>query len=139
MQARATLRDHLLFSAALVLGVALAWPGIEARAESDLAPPARALTGLGTSPAPLAAPVPAAQGDRCAASDPALVAKQYDAQRDRMQRLARAMDAEGDGGFVALDGRGYGYFPERNPAIELARLQREAQLQAQAQAEAAKP
>jgi hypothetical protein len=45
--------------------------------------------------------------------------------------MAQAMEATtGEGGAIALDGRGYGYFPERNPAVELARLQREAQLQA---------
>jgi hypothetical protein len=133
MQARATLRDHALFTAALALAIALSWPGIEARAEGDLAPSSRELTGLGAAAAPAAQP-PSAQGSSCAASDPTLVGQEYDAQRDALQRLAQAMQADGDGEFVALDGRGYGYFPERNPAIELARLQREAQAQARAQA-----
>jgi hypothetical protein len=128
MQARATLRDHVLFAAASALALALAWPGVEARADSDLAPSSRELTSLGAASAP--APLPGAQGDSCAASDPALVGQAYDAERAAMQRLAQAMQAEGEGDFVALDGRGYGYFPERNPALELARLQREAQEQA---------
>jgi hypothetical protein len=138
MQARATLWDSLLFVAVFGLGLALAWPGIAAHAESDLAPSSRALTGLGAAPAPNA-PLPSASGDSCAASDPALVAQEWDAQRAMMQRLAQAMQAEGDGEFQVLDGRGYGYFGERNPALELARLQREAQLQAKAQAEAPAP
>jgi len=132
MQARATLRDHAFVTAAFAIAVALSWPGVEARADSDLAPSSRELTGLGAAPAP-AAPIPSAQGESCAASDPALVAQEYDAQRGAMQRLAQAMQAEGDGEFVALDGRGYGYFPERNPALELARLQREEQDQARGQ------
>jgi hypothetical protein len=136
MPARATLRDSLTFSAAFALGLALAWPGVEARADSDLAPSSRSLTRLGAGPTPAALPLPAAQGESCAASDPARVDQAYDVQRQRMQQLAQAMNPSGDGGFVALDGRGYGYFPERNPAVELARLQREAQLQARAQAEA---
>jgi hypothetical protein len=61
------------------------------------------------------------------------VAQAYDAQRQRMQQLAQAMAAEGDGEIRVLDGRGYGYFPERSMAVELARLQREAQLQAAGQ------
>jgi hypothetical protein len=138
MQARATLWDSILFSAAFALALALAWPGIEARAESDLAPSSRALTRLDAAPAP-SAPLPSASGESCAASDPGLVAQEWDAQRAMMQRLAQAMQAEGDGEFKALDGRGYGYFGERNPALELARLQREAQLQAQARAEASAP
>lgn len=133
MPARASLRDHVLFTAAFALGLALSWPGVEAHADGGLAPSSRSLTGLAAAPAPAAPPTVAAKGDSCAASDPALVGREYDAQRERMQRLAQAMEAQGDGGFVALDGRGYGYFPERNPAIELARLQREAQLQARAQ------
>jgi hypothetical protein len=130
MQARATLRDHVLFAAATALALALAWPGIEARADSDLAPSSRELTSLGAASAP-APENPAAQGDSCAAADPALVGEAYDAQRAEMQRLAQAMQADGTGEFVALDGRGYGYMPERNSALELARLQREAQEQAQ--------
>jgi hypothetical protein len=133
MYARATLLDRFLFSTAFAIALALSWPGIEVHAESDLAPSSRELTSLGAAPAPAARP-PAAGSDSCAASDPALVAKEYDAQRAMMQRLAQAMQAEGDGEFQALDGRGYGYFGERNPALELARLQREAQLQARAQA-----
>ena len=132
MQARATLRDHALVTAAFSLALALSWPGVQARADSDLAPSSRELTSLGAAPAPTAQ-IPSEQGESCAASDPALVAQEYDAQRDAMQRLAQAMQAEGDGEFVALDGRGYGYFPERNPALELARLQREEQDQARGQ------
>jgi hypothetical protein len=127
MQARATLRDHLLFAAALALLLALSWPGVAAHAEDGIAPSSRELTGLGAAPAPIAA----APGDSCAAADPNLVAKQYDAQREAMQRLAQAMQAEGDGDVRVLDGRGYGYFADRNPGIDLARLQREAQLEAQ--------
>jgi hypothetical protein len=127
MQARGIL-DHLAVGTAFAVALALTWPGLVAHADSDLAPPSHALTGLAE---------PAAQkpgGDSCAASDPALVAKAYDAQRERMQRLAQAMQAEGDGEFRALDGRGYGYFPERNSALELARLQREAALEAGSEA-----
>ncbi len=139
MQAHATLLDRVLFSAAFALALALSWPGIEARAESDLAPSSRELTRLGAAPAP-AAPLPSAAGDSCAASDPALVGQEYDAQRAMMQRVAQAMQADGEGEFQALDGRGYGYFADRNPALELARLQREAQIQAREQAGAgAKP
>lgn len=117
---------------ALGLGVALAWPGVEVRAEGDLAPSSRALTRLEGTPAP--APAPAGNGDSCAASDPTRMAQEYDAQRASMQALAAAMQAHEDGEFVVLDGRGYGYFSERNPALELARLQRDAQAQARAAA-----
>ncbi|MFI5319936.1 MAG: hypothetical protein ACHQ6V_10210, partial [Myxococcota bacterium] len=116
MQARATLRDHLLFAAALALLLALSLPGIAAHAEDGIAPSSRELTGLGAAPAP-GAPIAAAPGDSCAAADPNLVAKQYDAQREAMQRLAQAMQAEGDGEVRVLDGRGYGYFADRNPGI----------------------
>ena len=133
MQPRALLRDHLLLMAAFALALALAWPGVEARAGSDLAPSSRELTSLGTPPSRLDGG-PTAPSDSCAASDPNLVGKEYQARREMMQRLAQAMQAEGDGEFQVLDGRGYGYFPERNPALELARLQREAQLQARANA-----
>jgi len=132
--ARATLWDRLLFAAAFALLLALSWPGVEARADSDLAPSSRELTSLGAAPAPQAA----SAGASCAAADPRLVADEYDKQRALMQKLAQAMAAEGDGEFRALDGRGYGYFPDRNPALELARLQREAQLEQRARAEAAK-
>lgn len=133
MQARATLLDHLLFGAAFALALALAWPGVEVNAESGIAPSSRELTRLDAAPA---AAAPPATGESCAASDPALVAKEYDAQRAMMQRLAQAVREQEGGDAIALDGRGYGYFPERNPAIELARLQREAQLQQRAAAEA---
>jgi hypothetical protein len=134
--ARATLWDRLLFAAAFALLLALSWPGVEARAEADLAPSSRELTSLGSAPAPVLPNAEAAAS--CAASDPALVADEYAKQRAMMQKLAQAMAAEGDGEFRVLDGRGYGYFPDRNPALELARLQREAQLEQRARAEAAK-
>ena len=130
-------RSSLSLALALGLGLALAWPGVEVRAEGDLAPPSRALTRLDAAPAPAAAPAP--NGDSCAASDPARVAQAYDAQRASLEALAAAMQAHDGGEFVVLDGRGNGYFAERNPALELARLQREAQLQARAAAEAAAP
>ena len=132
MHARATLRDHILFASALALLLALSRPGIQAHAEGGIAPSSRELTGLG------AAPAPAASGDSCAAADPNLVAKQYDSQREAMQRLAQAMQAEGEGEVRVLDGRGYGYFADRNPGIDLARLQREAQLEARRAADAKK-
>jgi hypothetical protein len=81
---------------------------------------------------------PKTEGNSCAGSDPGLVAERYADQRDAMQRLAQAMMAAEEGGeFKVLDGRGYGYFPERNPAVDLARLQREAAEQAAARAEQA--
>ena len=133
-----TLLDRVLFSLAFALLLALSWPGIEVRADSGIAPSSRELLSLGSKPSPAPA-APLAQGDSCAASDPALVTKQYADQREAMQRLAQAMMADDDGGeFKVLDGRGYGYFPEQSPGVELARLQREAQEQAGAQAEAAK-
>jgi hypothetical protein len=118
------------------LGLALAWPGVEVRAQGDLAPPSRELTRLGAAPAPAPS---AAGGESCAASDPTRVADEYAAQRAAMEALAAAMQAQEAGDFVVLDGRGNGYFAERNPALELARLQREAQLQARAAAEAGAP
>jgi len=134
--APATLVDRLLFAAAFALLVALSWPGVEARADSGLAPSSRDLTRLDAQPsAPTQAPAPA--GASCAAGDPQLVADEYSRQREMMRKLAEAIAEEGDGEFVALDGRGYGYFPERNPALELARLQREAQLEARAKAQPA--
>ena len=133
-----TLLDRVLFSLAFALLLALSWPGIEVRADSGLAPSSRELLSLDSKPAPAPA-APLAQGDSCAAADPELVAKQYADQREAMQQLAQAMMAGDEGGeFKVLDGRGYGYFPERSPGIELARLQREAQEQANAQAEAPK-
>jgi hypothetical protein len=128
---RPSLRAALAFG----LGLALAWPGVEVRAEGDLAPSSRALTRLDAAPAP--PPAPAAGGDSCAASDPTRVAQEYEAQRASLEALAAAMRAQEEAGdFVVLDGRGNGYFAERNPALEIARLQREAQLQARAPAEA---
>jgi hypothetical protein len=67
------------------------------------------------------------------------VGKEYDARRAQLQAIAEAMQGQEAGDFVVLDGRGYGYFPERNPALELARLQREAAEQAQARAAASAP
>lgn len=129
----AALRDHLLFAAAFALLLALSLSGVEARAEGDLAPRARDLTALGDAP-PLIAPPGGTTGDSCAAADPDLVGREYEARRAMLQRLAQATAAEGEGEIRVLDGRGYGYFPERNGAVDLARLQREAQLQARAQA-----
>jgi predicted outer membrane lipoprotein len=137
MQAAPSLLDRLLLAAAFALLLALSWPGVEAQAESDLAPSSRELTRL-DAPGPVPAPPAAQGGASCAASDPRLVGDEYARQREMMQKLAQAMAAEGDGEFRALDGRGYGYFPERNPALELARLQREALLEQRAKAEAAK-
>ncbi len=137
MQAPATVLDRVLFSAAFALALALSWPGIAAHAESDLAPSSRELTGLGAAPAP-AAQLPQQPSASCAASDPALVAKEYVAQRENMQRLAQAMQNDGGGEYQPLDGRGYGYFADRNPAIELARLQREAQIERAQAAKGAK-
>ena len=125
-------RDRAMFGLGLALLLALSWPGVEASAESDLAPSSRALTSLAGAPEPTA-PLPVA-GESCAASDPALVAKAYDARRAQMEAIAAAMQGQEDGDFVALDGRGYGYFPERNTALELARIQREAAEQARAAA-----
>jgi hypothetical protein len=129
--------SSLRFALAFGLGLALAWPGVEVRAEGDLAPSSRALTRLDAAPAPT--PAPAAGGDSCAASDPTRVAQEYGAQRASLEALAAAMRAQEPGDFVVLDGRGNGYFAERNPALELARLQREAQLQARAAAEVGAP
>ena len=129
-----TLMDRVFFGLAFALLLALSLPGIEVRAESDLAPSSRELLSLEAKQVP----APMVQGDSCAGSDPALVAKQYADQRDAMQRLAQAMMAADEGDqFLVLDGRGYGYFPERNPAIDLARLQREAAEQAATGAEQA--
>jgi hypothetical protein len=123
MPTRSSLWSHLPFAGAFALALALAWPGVSARADGDLAPSSRELTRLGDAPPAARSPV---AGDSCAASDPALAEQ---AQREAMQRIAEAMRAEGGSDFVALDGRGYGYFPERNLAVELARLQREAREQ----------
>jgi hypothetical protein len=136
--ASSTLTDRVLFGLAFALLLALSLPGVEAHADNEgAAPSARELLSL--DPKPVAAPPGlSAQGDSCAASDPALVAKEYGGQREAMQRLAQAMLAGDEGGeFKVLDGRGYGYFPERNAAIDLARLQREAAEQARSQTELA--
>ena len=129
-----THHDRLLFASAFALLHAHSGPGVEARADSDLAPSSRELTSLESQPAP---PNPLAADASCAASDPQLVADEYSKQRVLMQKIAQAMADEGDGEVRVLDGRGYGYFPERNPALELMRLQREAQLEARARAQSA--
>ena len=130
-----TLIDRVLFGLAFALLFALSLPGIEARAESDLAPSSRELLSLDAQPSRVA-PLPTGSGSSCAAADPALQAKQYDTQREAMQRLAQAVMADDEAGeFKVLDGRGYGYQPQRDPAVELMRLQREAQAQARAPAE----
>ena len=135
MQSTAAL-DRTVLGLGFALVLALSWPGIEVHAESGIAPSARELTGLNAAPPTLAPPV-AQQGASCAASDPELVAGEMNHQREALQRMAQAMEATtGEGEAIALDGRGYGYFPERNPAVELARLQREAQLQARARQDA---
>jgi hypothetical protein len=122
--------DRTLFGLGFALVLALSWPGIEVHADPGIAPSSRELTGLNAAPPTLAPPV-AQQGESCAASDPELVAGEMNQQREALGRMAQAMEATtGEGGAIALDGRGYGYFPERNPAVELARLQREAQIQA---------
>ena len=132
----ATLSDRFAFAAAVALLLALSWPGVEARADNDIAPSSRELTRLGAEPGPARIAAPAADAS-CAGADPQQMADEYAKQRELMQKLAQAMADEGDGEFRVLDGRGYGYFPERNPALELMRLQREAQLEARAKAQSA--
>ena len=100
---------------------ALSLPGVHAaRAEADLVPPARRLFAFDAS-APPKAPVQAScGGDR----DRALQAVQA-RRRAALARIAEQM-AGGSGGAVAMNGRGYGYPVQRDPSLELARIQEEA-------------
>jgi len=102
---------------ALVLG--LSWPGVEARAEGDIAPSARDLTALN----PRVAPVPATPGAACRANTPIVDPQRAAAQRETMQRLAQAMKSEG---LVVMNNRGSSYEAERDPTLELMRIQLEA-------------
>jgi hypothetical protein len=114
--------DHTLFALALVALLALSWPGVEARAEGDIAPSARALTSLSSGAIELPS-TPARSGATCQASAPVVDPQRAGAQRAAMQRLAQAMQAEG---FVVMNGRGHAYPTENDPTAELMKIQAEA-------------
>ena len=100
---------------------ALSLPGVHAaRAEADLVPPVKRLFAFDAS-APARAPAQASCG-----SDPGRALQAAQARRQAaLARIAEHM-AGGSGGAVALNGRGYGYPVQRDPSLELARIQEEA-------------
>jgi hypothetical protein len=111
--------DRALFGLAFALLLALSWPGVEARAEGDLAPSARDLTSLN----PRAAAVLAPAGATCNASPPLVDPQRAADQRAAMARLAHALHGDG---VVVMNGRGHAYPKESDPTLELMRIQLEA-------------
>jgi hypothetical protein len=108
---------------------ALALPGVRAaRAEVDLLPPARQLFAFDASrPAPRR-PEPSASCGAVAGQ----VASARRAQAGReaaMQRIAALVADQPGAPAEALNGRGFGYPVHRDPALELMRIQREAERQ----------
>lgn len=112
--------------AVLVLA-ALALPGVRAaRAEADLVPPAKQLFAYDArSPAPRRAQPSESCG---AVTNHIATARRAQAGREAaMQRIAAVVAAQAGEKAEALDGRGFGYPVHRDPAVELMRIQREAQ------------
>ena len=123
-----TLSDRVLFGLAFALLLALSLPGVEVRAEDGgAAPPARELLGLDAKSVNALTQA----GASCAAQDPSALIAQYARQQDVMRRVAQAA---GPGELKAMNGRGYGYVREGDPALELLRLQMEARVEARAAA-----
>ena len=129
--ASSTLSDRVLFGLAFALLLALSLPGIEVRAEGDgAAPPARELLGLDAK----SVNAPTQAGASCAAQDPSALMAQYARQQEVMRQLALA---DGPGELKPMNGRGYGYVRQGDPALELLRLQAEARAEARASGGAA--
>jgi hypothetical protein len=114
--------------AVLVLA-ALALPGVRAaRAEADLVPPAKQLFAYDAKTPP---PRPAQPSASCGAVANQLdTARRVQAGREAaLRKLAAVVAAEPGAKAEVLDGRGLGYPVRRDPAVELMRIQREAQRQ----------
>jgi hypothetical protein len=107
---------------------ALSLPGVRAaRAEADLVPPAKQLFSYD---ARTPAPRPTAQAAASCGADAAQAASARRAQAARqaaMQRIAALVAAQPGEPAEALNGRGFGYPVQRDPNLELMRVQREAQ------------
>jgi len=114
---------------AVVVLAALSLPGVRAaRAEADLLPPAKQLFAYDAQPP---APRRVQPSVSCGAVTSQLAtARRAQAGREAaMQRLAAVVAAEPGAPAEALNGRGMGYPVSRDPALELMRIQREAQSQ----------
>jgi hypothetical protein len=114
---------------AVVVLAALSLPGVRAaRAEADLLPPAKQLFAYDAQrPAPRRVqPQPSAS---CGAvTGQVATARRAQVGREAaMQRLAAAVSAQPGTPAEVLNGRGFGYPVSRDPALELMRIQREAQ------------
>jgi hypothetical protein len=106
---------------------ALSLPGVRAaRAEADLLPPAKQLFGFDArSPAPRRAQAAVSCGAVAGQLD---TARRAQAGREAaMQRIAALVAAEPGAPAEVLNGRGFAYPVQRDPALELLRVQREAQ------------
>jgi hypothetical protein len=115
--------DRSLFALWFGVLLALAWPGVEVKAEEarDVAPSARELLGMRARSA--AAPAAANAAPGCEAKDPSRLAAQYEQRQQQMREIAQAM---GGGELKPMNGRGYLYEQQRNPALDLLRIQLEA-------------
>jgi hypothetical protein len=106
----------------LLLGAlaALSLPGVHAaRAESDLLPPAKQMFAFDAKQPARAAP----SSQSCGASPAATLQRADIGHQAAMAQLAKIMGA-GDG--EVLNGRGYNYRVNRDPAVEIMRIQQEA-------------
>jgi hypothetical protein len=103
---------------------ALSLPGVRAaRAEADLLPPAKQLFAFDArSPAPRRDASCAAEAAQLAALRRGVAAREA-----AMQRIAALVGAQPGEPVEVLDGRGFGYPVQRDPQLELVRIQREAQ------------
>lgn len=115
-------------SAFRVLGVvvlaALALPGVEAaRAEADLLPPAKRLFAFDAK-APRRQPAAPAS---CGAGEAALARSVHASREKALARITELVAAAPGGQVEVLNGRGYAYPAQRDPGVEILRIQREAQ------------
>jgi hypothetical protein len=103
---------------------ALSLPGVHAaRAEADLVPPAKQLFAFDASASP---PRPAATAS-CGAAQAELSRSAHARRQAALARIAALVAAGPGGDAQALDGRGYAYPVQRDPSLEILRIQREAQ------------
>jgi hypothetical protein len=106
---------------------ALTLPGVRAaRAEADLVPPAKQLFAFDARP-PAARPVQPSVSCGAVKNQLATARRAQASREAAMQRIAAVAGAEPGGQAEVLDGRGLGYPVRRDPALELLRVQREAQ------------
>ena len=116
---------------ALAIGAlaALSLPGVHAaRAEADLVPPVAQLFAWNAEPAPAIGPA------SCAANQAAALPLADLRRRAALARIAALVQAEPGAAAEPLNGRGYAYPVQRDPAAELRRVVLEAQRQHQAAA-----